>query len=74
MILLPDAVPRVARAFLRIRRRDKHPVEPFGDRALDNDSGLDGGETLIVEGLANVTEGSPVDAHAVPGDDTDAAQ
>ena len=38
------------------------------------DSGLDGGETLIVEGLANVTEGSPVDAHAVPGDDTDAAQ
>ena len=23
---------------------------------------------------ANVTEGSPVDAHAVPGDDTDAAQ
>ena len=32
------------------------------------------GRSLIVEGLANVTEGSPVDAHAVPGDDTDAAQ
>ena len=38
------------------------------------DSGLEGGETLIVEGLANVTEGSPVEAHAVPDDDTDAAQ
>ncbi len=38
------------------------------------DSGLEGGETLIVEGLANVTEGSPVEAHAVPDDDMDAAQ
>lgn len=32
------------------------------------DSGLDGGETLIVEGLANVAEGSPVTAEPVAAD------
>jgi membrane fusion protein (multidrug efflux system) len=33
------------------------------------DSGLDGGETLIVEGLANVAEGSPVTAQPISDGD-----